>query len=472
MKFWQHESNTKDFPLKTSIKNVFRKELEPQNTEGRQLANVFSFKRFPHFQIPLTHENLNGTWSFQKKVFLMSKLRRHLDILCNYHDDFVANGTEALGSVGGYSGATFWKIHGKNSSFCLRRWATKYPTLERLQFIHAVQWYAQEEGFVKFPMPVDTIDGMSYVSDGEYFWQLEPWMNGKADFRQHPSSARMINAMTALAELHLATESFPLPAKTGLSQAFLEHEKLLLRWTDSQLARISNSVRGSGFCQTAPSLNSEKLYADILPDPFHENGQSSENQTDQKVLFISDLSDSNGPAGAEGWQMGNTVAISYPTTVRVQPRLQNAALRMLPIIRSLRRPVLAQVVNMTNKSFRLQPCLHDIHPAHLFFEKNRFNGFIDFGSVCVDSVATDVAKMLCALTESRPKQWLLGLNAYQSVRPLSADELAAIQVFRKSSVLTTAIRWLNYIFLQNHPVKCSARLVERIERLADALERL
>ncbi len=402
----------------------------------------------------------------------MSKLRRHLDILCNYHDDLVAYGTESLGSAGGYSGAAFWKIHGRNSSFCLRRWAPKYPTLERLQFIHAVQWFAQEEGFVKFPMPVNTIDGMSYVSDDEYFWQLEPWMSGNADFRQRPSSARLINAMTALAEFHLATKSFPLPNNAGPSQAFLEHEKFLLRWTDSQLAKISNSVYGSGFCETTPSLNSENLYADLFPSPFHKEEHSSKNPEEQKVLFISDLSDSDGPADAEGWQMGNTVAISYPTTVRVQARLQKVALRMLPIIRSLRRPILAQVVGMTNKSFSLQPCLHDIHPAHLFFEKNRFNGFIDFGSVCVDNVATDVAKMLCALTESRSKQWLLGLNAYQSVRPLSADELTAIQVFRKSSVLTTAIRWLNYIFLQYHPVKCSSRLVERFERLADTLERI
>ena len=397
----------------------------------------------------------------------MSKLRRHLDILCSYHDDYVALGTESLGSAGGFSGAAFWKIHGRNRTFCLRRWAPKYPTLERLQFIHAVQWHTQEEGFNKFPMPVNTLEGMSYVSDGEYFWQLEPWMNGKADFRQNPSSERLINAMTALAEFHLATETFPIQSNAGLSPAFLEHEKTLLRWTDSQLARISDFVHGSGFSQAVPSINTKNLYADFLPSQFPGNINSAKDPEIQKVLFISDLSDSDGPAGVDGWQMGNTVTISYPTAVRVQSRLQNAALRMLSAIRTLRRPVLAQVVNMTNKSFRLQPCFHDIHPAHLFFEKSHFNGFIDFGSLCVDNAATDTA-----LTESRPKQWLLGLNAYQSVRPFSADELAAIQVFRKSTILTTAIRWLNYIFLQQHPVKCSTRLVERLERLADMMERI
>ena len=55
--------------------------------------------------------------------------RRHLDVLCSYHDDYVAQGAEFLGNAGGYSGACFWKVRGKKGTFCLRRWAKDYPTL-------------------------------------------------------------------------------------------------------------------------------------------------------------------------------------------------------------------------------------------------------------------------------------------------------------------------------------------------------
>ena len=371
--------------------------------------------------------------------------RRHLDVLCSYHDDYVAQGAEFLGNAGGYSGACFWKVHGKKGTFCLRRWAKDYPTLERLQYIHAVQWHAQTEGFSGFPMPVETLEGMTYVEDGGFFWQLEPWMEGKADFYKTPNTNRLVSAMTALAEFHNATQSFPILQEKGTSPLLLEHEKTLLRWTDSRLAELEERVRLDGM----PA-------SELLRD----------------VTFISDLSDSDGPAGVVGWQMGNMVTIPCQTSIKSQTRLQAAALRILPRIRALRRPVLAQVVRAGNQLMRLQPCLYDIHSEHLFFERDRFAGFIDFGSLGNDNSAVDVARMLSALTGSQAKHWLTGLTAYLSVRPLQAEELSAIQVIRRSTVISMAIRWLEYIFTRSTPVKCSTHLVQRLERLADILERI
>ncbi len=375
----------------------------------------------------------------------MTVLRRHLDILCNYHDDYVAYGVECLGNAGGYSGAAFWKVRGKKGTFCLRRWPAEYPTLERLQFIHAVQWHARTEGFTRFPMPIETLEGMTYVSDNGYFWQLEPWMKGKADFRQKPSVSRLVSAMTSLAEFHNAVKNFPVLAETGSASTSLEHEKQLLRWTDSQLETLSAQIR-----QQTNSVSAEP----------------------RKVVFISDLSDSDGLAGVSGWQVGNSVTIPCNTQIRVQEQLQRVALRILSIVQNLRQPVLSQLVRVSNQPMRLQPCLHDIHTDHLFFTKDQFQGFIDFGSLDVDTPSVDIARQLNALTGSHPSRWLVGLAAYQSIRPLSAEELTAVQVFRKSSLLTTAIRWLDYIFMQNHPIKCSARLVRRLEKLADTLDRI
>ncbi|MDO4630658.1 MAG: phosphotransferase [Planctomycetia bacterium] len=407
----------------------------------------------------------------------MTVLRRHLDILCNYHDDYVAYGVECLGNAGGYSGATFWKVRGKKGTFCLRRWPAEYPTLERLQFIHAVQWHARMEGFMRFPMPVETLEGMSYVAEDGYFWQLEPWMEGKADFRKKPSVSRMVSAMTSLAEFHNAVKTFPVPAEKGTALTSLEHEKRLLCWTDSQLETLNEQI----LHETDPQ---REIYGEVLEashkKTLKETLEEAQGKTleempsveTRKVVFISDLSDSDGLAGFDGWQMGNSVTIPCDTQIRVQEQLQAGALRILQIVRTLREPVLRQLVRVSNQSLRLQPCLHDIHAAHLYFEKEQFQGFIDFGSLGIDTPAVDIARQLNALTGSHPSRWLVGLAAYQSIRPLSAEELMAVQVFRKSTLLTTAIRWLDYIFMQNHPVKCSARLVRRLEKLADALERI
>lgn len=383
----------------------------------------------------------------------MTVSRAYLDILCNYHDDYVAWGAEPLGSAGGYSGAAFWKVRGPKGTFCLRRWSENYPSLERLQFIHAIQWHAKQEGFYKFPMPVETLEGMTYVSDEKTYWQLEPWMEGKADFHKHPGVTRLVNAMTSLAEFHKALSTFPVECENGTSPTLLEHEKTLLRWTRPHQEELEDRI----LLQNSFSARNSKFRAG--------------NDT-QDVLFISDLSDSEGPAGIENWRIGNTVTIPYMAQIKAQKRLQSAALRILPMIRTLRRPVLAQVVRVSNQKLPLQPCIHDIHAAHLFFERKQFRGLIDFGSVGVDSVAVDVARMLNTLTESRSFYWLLGLTAYQSLRRFSPEELDAIQVFRRSTVLTTAIRWLNYIFMQNQPVKCSVKLVERMEKMADMLERI
>ncbi|MBQ4143857.1 MAG: phosphotransferase [Thermoguttaceae bacterium] len=375
----------------------------------------------------------------------MSVFRRHLDILCNYHDDYVAQGVKALGNAGGCSGAAFWKVRGKEQNYCLRRWASRYPTQERLEFIHAVQWHAKEEGFTKFAMPIETLEGMTYVADGESFWQLEPWMEGRADFRKHPGTARLVNAMTALAEFHLAMETFPIENERGAAPALLEHERILLKWTDSLLDRLEAAI-----CEPK-----KDCCADF-----------------QSVRFISGLSDSEGPAGVDRWQIGNAVTIPCPLKLRFESRLQFAASNLLRTIRKQRYAVLAQVVRMSNLALPLLPCIHDLHAAHLYFDRQNFNGFIDFGSAGIDSPTVDVARLLNTLTESRAVHWLVGLSAYQSLRPLQREELAALQVFRKSTALTTAIRWLEYIFMQNHPVKCSTRLVRQLERMNEMLERV
>ncbi|MDO4574716.1 MAG: aminoglycoside phosphotransferase family protein [Planctomycetia bacterium] len=369
----------------------------------------------------------------------MTVSKQHLDILCNYHDDCVAGPVESLGSAGGFSGAAFWKVHGKNGDYCLRRWPKGYPTLEKLQFIHAVLWQANQEGFRKLPLPVETLEHLTFVSDREHYWQLEPWIRGEADYASHPGSKRLVSAMVTLAEFHQAVRNFPLPATKGASSLLLNHEKGLLSWGEERFQRLEQTIRARGM---------------------------GENEDRSEVCFLSDLSDSDAP------QMAKEATIPFPLPARQKKMLENISLRILRNVRQLRQALLGKVVQCGNYAVALQPCIRDIHAGHLFFVRNQVSGIIDFENLQADNVATDVARLLGSLAENDPLLWVLGLTAYQSVRRLTDPELEILHTCKKSYVATTALRWLDYIYVQKNPVRCSAHLLRRLKNLETCLEYL
>lgn len=383
--------------------------------------------------------------SYFPMVKKMPVSRKHLDILCHYHDDYVAGPVEYLGTAGGYSGALFWKVRGAKGEFCLRRWTPQCPTLEQLQFIHAVLWYANQEGFRKTPQPVETLEYLSYVADERYFWQLEPWMRGASDFHHQPSPERIAAAMMALAEFHQSVRHFPLSQSAGGSSLLASHEKALLEW---------NSGR---FEQLRQAMEWQKTKKRRMTAAFSE----------PKVLFISDLSDSNGSGVG---RIGNVATIVFPTSLAEESPLPTLASRILDSVEAIHHSLLIQLVRCGNYSVPLQPCIRDIHAEHVFFVQNQVTGFIDFEAMQADNVAVDVARLLGSLTTCDPLGWVLGLAAYESVRPLSEEEREMVYLCRKSHLAVTALRWLDYIFTQKNSVKCSANMFHRLKNMETSLE--
>ena len=94
----------------------------------------------------------------------------------------------------------------------------------------------------------------------------------------------------------------------------------------------------------------------------------------------------------------------------------------------------------------------DLFPDNVFFEKGAVSGLIDFYFACHDVLAYDLAIMLNAwcfeadvnfnITKARAL-----LAGYQSVRPMSADEIAALPILASGAAmrfLTTRLYdWLN-----------------------------
>lgn len=165
----------------------------------------------------------------------------HLNaVLANYPPSCRPNGSqvEPLGSAGGFSGACFWRFWSPAGQLCLRRWPQEHPTVERLQFIQAVLWHVHQEGFRKVPLPLEALLHQGYIEHDGHLWELAPWMPGKADFHENPSSQRLEAAVTALAEFHNAACSFPLAETTPLPSPGLRQ-----RWeqlTELQAGRLAS----------------------------------------------------------------------------------------------------------------------------------------------------------------------------------------------------------------------------------------
>ncbi len=93
---------------------------------------------------------------------------------------------------------------------CLRRWPAAYPSVQQLQFIQAVLWHVDREGFQRVPLPLEATSHAGYVAHDGSFWELSPWMPGAADYHTAPSDTKLEAALRTLAEFHVAAASFPL----------------------------------------------------------------------------------------------------------------------------------------------------------------------------------------------------------------------------------------------------------------------
>jgi homoserine kinase type II len=124
--------------------------------------------------------------------------------------------TTALGNAGGFSGCAFWRVRTIRDSYCLRRWPPGHPRQSRLEFIHRVLRHVYSNGCTRVAAPLPDRDGNTFVRRDGFFWELNPWISGKADFCDDPSPARLASAIATLADFHSASarlSSFSAPSK-------------------------------------------------------------------------------------------------------------------------------------------------------------------------------------------------------------------------------------------------------------------
>jgi Ser/Thr protein kinase RdoA (MazF antagonist) len=165
-------------------------------------------------------------------------------VLAAYPGDLQPVRLEAWGGSGGFSGAKIWWLDTPRGPACLRRWPQEHPSQERLEFIQAVLWHVDQEGFHLVPVPYETRTHAGYVACDGHFWEITPWMPGCADYHRLPCPKKLRAAMTTLAQFHRAAATFPLPdSPRSTSPGMSERLERMRALSDGGKARIKRDIR-------------------------------------------------------------------------------------------------------------------------------------------------------------------------------------------------------------------------------------
>ncbi len=300
-------------------------------------------------------------------------------------------------AIGGFSGAEVLRIEAPAGEFALRAWPAGGMEAERIRGLHRLLAHVASEGLTQVAVPVASSDGRTLVEVDGRLWQLEPWMPGVADFFDESSEVRLREAMTVLARWHLAAARFEPSESEG-------------QWFRTCEAEPSPAVR-------------ERL---TLLRQWHANMPRLKDR-------LRTLSRDDFTHLAEG-----VLAQFDRLAARITAELETAA------------PM----------RYRLQPCLRDVWHDHLLFTGERLTGLIDPSACRAENPAADLARLLGSLIQDDMQRWDVALLAYQTIRPLTIDELGLIPILDRSGVLLSALTWLGRRYLEGGPV--DQRVGERL----------
>ena len=118
----------------------------------------------------------------------------------------------------------------------------------------------------------------------------------------------------------------------------------------------------------------------------------------------------------------------------------------------------------------IQACIRDVWEQHLLFSGDEVTGIVDFGAARPDTVAVDIVRLLGSLAMNDQQLWKMGLQAYESLRPLSSDERSLLPVLDRSAILLSGLNWLRWIFLENRNFSSWSAVTLRLNKIIARIE--
>lgn len=119
----------------------------------------------------------------------------------------------------------------------------------------------------------------------------------------------------------------------------------------------------------------------------------------------------------------------------------------------------------------LIPCLRDIWHDHVLFTGDQVTGWIDFGAMRMDSIATDLARLLGSLLGEDPPGWRLAIDAYRRAGHLPENDARLIPLIDESSQLIAGLNWIRWLFVENRTFDNPELVRDRLARILTRLQR-
>lgn len=182
-------------------------------------------------------------------------------------------------------------------------------------------------------------------------------------------------------------------------------------------------------------------------------------------------------ARIERWLHQGTAELMERESARAEPLLAKRARPLMAAFRQWVSRVETELRAAQKLSLPLQPCIRDVHDQHVLFLEDergrpRVSGLIDFGAMRVDTVATDIARLLGSLARDDAALWEAGLAAYQQQRPLSDGERQLTRLIDRSNVVLTGPQWLQWLLLEHKQFDALPAILSRLDRVLNRLKNL
>jgi homoserine kinase type II len=165
---------------------------------------------------------------------------------------------------------------------------------------------------------------------------------------------------------------------------------------------------------------------------------------------------------ASGWRPALDVAGFDPVA--------GWAERAWRVLRDRLGQVPARLAPWVGQTFPLQPCLCDVWHDHVLFEGDRVTGLVDYGSVKVDHVSADLARLLGSLVGDDRQQYAAGLAAYAGVRPLADTERALVAALDETGTVLGLANWLKWLYHDGRVFEDRPAVAARLAALVGRME--
>jgi homoserine kinase type II len=302
--------------------------------------------------------------------------------------------------------------------------------------------------------PLGSAGGLS----GAQFWRLAT-PRGTLGLRrwpiEHPTpdGLRLIHAVLRHATDH-GIDFLPLPIATTEGDTFISH--------GGHLWELAPWLPGSAGYEQSPSVAKLRAAMQALAH-FHLA------VADFKVAATQQAAGAAPAVVARltrlrELQVGGVDSLARAITDSHWPDLAPLARRFVANLPHVVPRAIHQLAPLADEQFALQPCVRDVWHDHLLFDGDRVTGLIDFGAMQIDTVATDVARLLGSLVDDDQVGLHDGLATYAALRPLSDEEVAAVSALDASGTILAGTNWIRWIYVDRRQFENERLVVDRFER--------